>query len=63
MKAGEGHPERCRHCGETGLLLGGQLVELGKQVSFSALSCFIASHYFSPFFLCHIAVCVCVRAK
>lgn len=30
MKAGEGHPERCRHCGERGLLLGGQLLELGK---------------------------------
>jgi len=30
VRAGEGHPEGRGHCGERGLLLGGQLVELGK---------------------------------
>lgn len=30
VRAGGGPPEGCRHCGEKGWLLGGQLIELGK---------------------------------
>lgn len=52
VRAGAGHPEGCRHPGDRALLLGGQLVELGKQVS-----CFIASHSFFG------ATSLCVRAK